>query len=73
MAPFCVKYKNNCVFHVQASKASVGKAHGIASRSLLMEQKTGNVTVKIRGLSNMSRYSCYIGCLRKWKGSTGYS
>lgn len=57
-----------------ASKAPVGKSHGIASRSLLMaEHETGNVTAKIRGPSNMSGHACYIVHPKKWKDSTGYN
>lgn len=55
-------------------KAPVGKSHGIASRSLLMgEHETGNVTVKIRGPSTVSRHACYIVRLKKQKDSTGYN
>lgn len=72
MATFCAKYKNNCVSHVWASKAPVGKSHGIASGSLLMvEHETGNVTAKIRGPSTMSHHACCIGCPKKCKDSTG--
>lgn len=73
-ATLCAKYKNNCVSHVWASKGSVGKSHGIASRSLLMVgHETGNVTVKIRGPSNMSRHAYCIVHPKKWKNSTGYN
>lgn len=59
MATLCAKYKNNCVSHVLASKALVGKPHGLTSRSLLMvKHETGNVTVKIRDPSSMSHHAC---------------
>lgn len=59
MATFCAKYKNNCVSHVRASKALVGKPHSLTSRSLLMvKHETGNVTAKIRDPSSMSHHAC---------------